>query len=172
MIYVVSNTWEKLKKKRILLSCLLVLLCAVTGCGITGDTEAEDSQDTNPAESIITLYHVEGNEVVADDEKYQLRQPDSISNSLDEIMAIQPMPEGILYNSFFIDENKNVSISVNVEQGISVENLLLNKAAIVYTVGQIEGIQSIELVISNLDGVVIESAVYTMDSFYFYENEE
>lgn len=167
--------WKRQRSKKLIrngafLPCLL-LLFILTAC--TGKKEEETqtaTQAANPADTMITLYHVEGNEIVPDEEIYQLRQPDSISNSLDELVAAQQMPEEMKYNSFSLDEYNNVTVSVNVTSDITQEALLLNKAAIVSTLGQIEEIQSIEIVVCSLTGDILEDSYYTMDSFFFYDN--
>lgn len=148
---------------------LILISACLTGCGRKTAVDAEKSSEAEREESLVTLYYVDGNRLAAEEEKYQLRQPDSISNSLDEIMTVQQMPDDILYNSYSIDEYNNVSISVNAEATVTTEELLLNKAAIVSTVGQIDGIRTIRIAVSTLDGEVQDEEIYTTGSFFFYD---
>jgi hypothetical protein len=164
----------KTKKTLGVLCLVLAMATATAACGRTEETAeiATPQNAVDTEKSLITLYYSQGEELFQEEEPYQLKQPDSISNSVDEVMTAQQMPEGISYTGFSVDEDNNLYLTVSVEREVSTEELLLNKAAIVSTMEQLQGVSSIQISFRSPDGTVLDDAEYNADSFYYYEEED
>ncbi len=164
----------KTKKTLGVLCLALAMATATAACGKTEETTgiATPQNAVDTEKSLITLYYSQGEELFQEEEPYQLKQPDSISNSVDEVMTAQQMPDGISYTGFSVDEDNNLYLTVSVEREVSTEELLLNKAAIVSTMEQLQGVSSIQISFRSPDGTVLDDAEYNADSFYYYEEED
>ncbi len=152
---------------------LLVLLC-LSGCGEDGGAITEtviDTVDSNLSEDHgILIYHVEGRTVVADEKRVQLKKPDLVANSIEEIMDVLPLVDGIRFQGYAMGENNSVVLSFQVADDIGKETLLLEKAAVVTTIEQIRNIGAISLSIRNQKDEVLEEGSYTGKSFYYYDS--
>lgn len=149
------------------LTCLLL-----SGCGKeTLVTETViDSVDSSLSEDHgITIYRVEGRSVVAEEERFQPKQPDSLASSLEETMAVIPMTEGVRFVAYSMAEENSVTLSLQVESSVSRETLLLEKAALIGTLEQIRSIGSMTLSIKDEEGRLIEENTYSGGSFYYYD---
>jgi hypothetical protein len=164
----------KTKKTLGVLCLAFAMVAATTACGRTEETAgiATPQNAVDTEKSLITLYYSQGEELFQEEDPYQLKQPDSISNSVDEVMTAQQMPEGISYTGFSVDEDNNLYLTVSVEREVSTEELLLNKAAIVSTMEQLQGVSAIQISFRSPDGTVLDDAEYNADSFYYYEEED
>ena len=146
----------------------LVSLIFVPGCGTAENDET--ATDEVIEVSMVDLYYVEGNELKADEDAYQLKQPYSVSASIEEIMSNQKLSDKMIYNGFSMDEYNNVVLNIDIETSITQEELVLNKAAVVCSLSQINDIASVRFILSTLDDTIIEDKVYTMSSFLFYDS--
>ncbi|MBQ9872493.1 MAG: GerMN domain-containing protein [Eubacterium sp.] len=153
---------------------LVMGLLLIPGCGDkdAGLTETViDTVDSNLSEDHgITIYRVEGRSVVAEEEKVQLKQPDSVANSLEETMDMLPLVDGVKFLGYTMGENNSVTLSFQISDDISKEILLLEKAAVVTTIEQIRKIGAISLSIRNSKDEVVEEGNYTSKSFYYYDS--
>jgi hypothetical protein len=108
-------------------------------------------------------------EVVPEDERYQLKQPDSLFSSLEEVMGAMHLSGGIAFESYSIDTDNNILLDITIEEGVSEEDILLNKLAIIKSIKELNGAGDIALSIS---GKISEIATYTDSSFFYYDDAE
>ena len=166
----------KNKKKGIITYSLFFVACLLllSGCQKQEvDTKTVISvidENVSKGGSLVTVFRVENNRVTASEETYQLKQPDSLSASFEEIMTQLSMPEGLHYSGYQIDENGNVEIEFesNDEAEASREQMLLGKAAMVSTLVQIKQMGHIRILITKADGTQ-DISDYDADSFFFYD---
>jgi len=160
-------------KKAYMGVCLTVaMLLSLSACGketIITETVI-DSVDSNLSEERgITIYCVQDRSVVAEEERFQPKQPDSVASSLEETMAVIPLTDGVKFVSYTMAEDNAVTLSFQVEDSVSRETLLLEKAAIVSTLEQIRNIGTMTLSIKKEDGSAVEEKTYSGGSFYYYD---
>ena len=168
---------KKPDKKKLM---ILMLLCPaiVLGASSLSACSAEEppveltTQDNiiNNAGS-VQLYHVENNTVVADSERYQLKQPDSLSDSVEEIMSQMSLPSGITFSSYSIDKDSNLQLVLSSD-GLSDEMLLLSKAAIVKSMSGLTTAADTVITVNNAEGDMIETATYRDNAFFYYDDAE
>ena len=144
------------------------------GCGSKEPTITEtviDTVDSNLSnDKGITIYRVKDRAVVAEGDPFQPKQPDSVANALEETMGILPLTGGVHFQAYTMGSGNSVSLIFNVDDSVSKESLLLEKAAVVSTVEQIRNIGVITLSIRDKDGETIEEGVYSSKSFYYYDD--
>jgi len=156
---------------------LLCLLFFVTGCGKQEvDTKTIMSvidDNVSKGGSLITIFRVEDRKVIASEETYQLKQPDSLTASFEEVMTQLRFPDGLHYSGYRIDENGNVEIEIEQLEGAAFneEEVLLNKAAIVSTLVQIKQMGKIRFLITDENGTN-DISEYDSESFYFYDESK
>lgn len=159
-------------KRWISISMILIVLGCLCGCG---SRENDTAMQTPLAENMIHLYVVEKDCVVQSDEDYQLKTPDSVSASVDDVMtALLAKGNGQVESySYMMGEDNSLILELNIGgDSFEKESDLLMMAAITKTLFQLKDIPSIRLTINAKSGDVIEDHLYLRDSFYFYGYEE
>jgi len=160
---------KKLTKYFMASVILGISLVSFVGC-------AQDSTGEVTTESVvlkagsIQLYHATDTGVVPDSERYQLMQPDNLSAALEEVIEQLTLSDKLTIDKYLIDESQNVTLFVTVKEGITEEELLLNRAAIVRSVNGLDS-GDVAMIMTNEAGEEIERATYTDASFYYYEDE-
>lgn len=156
-------------KKSLVLALVLMLLFALTGCGKDSKNEVTTNEN-----SMVDIYYPNGNSVVKSDEKYQIKQPDSVSYSVEELMAciMNKLDSSIEYNTYLIDADNNVTLQFVCNDAYDREYFLLAKASVVETLFQIEAINSVNIKVFDKTGTSIGDNLYLRDSFYFYDYED
>ena len=172
-----SKNEEKTVKKKMM---ILMLLCPAIMFGasqLTACAAKEPVIDPTTQENIINnagsvqLYHVENETVTADEGRYQLKQPDSLSDSVEEIMSQMSLPSGIAFSSYSIDKDSNLQLTLTSD-GLSEEMLLLSKAAIVKSMSGLTMAADTVITVNDADGNVIETASYRDNAFFYYDDAE
>ena len=69
---------------------------------------------------------------------------------------------------YLIDEERNITLFIDIKEGITEEEILLNQAAIVKSIQGID-VKNICISLQNQDGEEITVATYTDASFYYYD---
>ena len=69
---------------------------------------------------------------------------------------------------YLIDEERNITLFIDITGGITEEEILLNQAAIVKSIQGID-VKNICISLQNQDGEEITKATYTDASFYYYD---
>ena len=155
--------------KRWSLPAMIVLLvCCLCGCD---SKHADGNVQTPLAENMIHLYVVQDNTVIQTDEDYQLKTPDSISASIDDVMTalLENNNSKIESYSYMIGEDNGLALEINVEEeSLNSETKILMMAAITKTLFQLNDISTIQLTMNTKSGEIVETQVCNRDSLYFY----
>ena len=149
----------------------IMILSLLSGCVVAQNIESQTTEQ-EPAFSdagTVQLYYVNNMEVVPEDDRYQLKQPDSLFSSLEEVMGAMNLSGGITFESYSIDTDNNILLEIAIDEGVSEEDVLLNKLAIIKSVKELDGAGEIALSIS---GKISEMATYTDSSFFYYDDAE
>ena len=147
---------------------LLSAGCGETPTGLT-ETVIESVESSIIGERGITLYYVDGNNVVTMEEKLQPKQPDSVSGSLEEVMNAIRLTEGMAFVGYTVGSENAVTLIFSVADSVTRETELLEKAAIVSTVSQIRNLGTITIATVDEAGVTEEEELQS-GSFYYYDN--
>lgn len=158
----------------LLVLCMTGLTLSATACTIATEEPAttEETISIVSTAGTVQLYHAEGVEVVADDDRYQLRQPDQLSASVEEVMNQLSLADGMTFNSYSIDEDGNVRVMMLLTGDVSEEDILMSKAVIVRSLSGLMNIGSVAIQISTESGEDVDLATYTDGSFYYYDKEK
>ena len=169
---------SKAKKKA--KEVLTVLLCAgfmltsqvFTACSGEASVTEESTQDSiTDYAGTVQLYHVQGISIVADQERYQLKQPDSISDSVEEVMNQITLMDGLTFTGYLIDKDGNVDLTFMAD-GLTEEQLLLSKAAIVKSISGLDKNGDTIITVVDTAGSTIDSATYRDNAFFYYDDAE
>lgn len=156
--------------RRISVVCLICIFL-LSGCG-SSDKQVHVS--VGAAESMIYIYYPDDKSIERDEQQYQLKQPDSITSSVEEVMTVlaQKLEDRLAYHTYMLDANSNLSLEFAENMELTKEERLLTDAAICETLFQIEDINAIDIELIDGDGNVIRDNMYTRESFYFYGYKE
>lgn len=157
--------------------CIAMLMMCILILGMSGCAAHEDDKKTDKLPSggnIIYLFCVEENRIVKSDSVYQLKQPDSVTASIEEVMTalVSAFEERILSYKYMLDEENNVSLELSLNGDYSKEENLVIMAAVSNTMFQLKELGSIRITMNNLDGEVVADELFFRDSFYFYDYPE
>lgn len=154
---------------------MLVMAFSLMGCSMGG--HVKDTVSVGLEEEIrssdgnkIKIYYSDGESLVSKEDKYQLKQPDNVSVSIEEVMSQIEFPQTLSYSGYIMTSKNTVSLSFTADESLSKEELLLNKAAVVNSLSQIRNIGDIVITVNTMNGGDIETATYTDASFYYYGN--
>ena len=140
-----------------------------TACGKTG--ESADTETVELDENMISIYYPENLQILRDSEPYQIKQPDSITVSVEEIMAVMSEKLGqekIQYHTYMIDADDNVTLEFTLVGEYDKEYFLLARAAVTKTLFQLEDIKSIIIILDDDNGEPLLNESYGRDTFYYY----
>ncbi len=158
--------------RRILLPVLMMFLLLLPGCG-NKEADTSDMQETIiSAAGTITLYHVQGMKVEADTERFQLKQPDSLSASVEEVATAIQLPDGITFENYSIDADRVIHLMLTVRDDVSAETCLLAKVAVIRSMNGLSDARNYIITLTSEEGEMLEEAPYTENSFYYYETGE
>lgn len=156
----------KNKRIAIVIFCIMVLF---TACG--KNKEPKDTGTDKLGENMISIYYPENTQILKDKEPYQIKQPDSVTVSVEEIMAVlseKLEQEKIQYHTYMIDADNNVTLEFTLAGAYDKEYFLLARAAVTKTLFQLEDIKSIIIILDNDNGEVLLQESYDRNSFYYY----
>lgn len=156
----------KNRKLFILIVCVMVLFTACEKVGESSDTEIVELD-----ENMISIYYPENMQILKDSEPYQIKQPDSITVSVEEIMAVMSEKLGqekIQYHTYMIDADNNVTLEFSLVGEYDREYFLLARAAVTKTLFQMEDIKSIIIILDDDNGEALLKESYGRDTFYYY----
>ncbi len=152
---------------------ILIMVISLGGCSFK-DKKSTTTEYVKPSInsslyeiSKINVYRIT-DKMVSVSEVYQLKQPEIIPNSVEELMNLYEFPDGTNYKGYTVDERGNVEITLEIPEE-QHETRLLVKAEIVLTLSQIAGVNEVVMNIVDGEANVIERESYTPESFYFYQ---
>ncbi len=154
-------------RNKLAIICILCTLICLTGCG-KSDSRVKVSSGSN--ESMIYIYYPDDKEIKKDEEMYQIKLPDSVSSSVEEVMTVLTNKLGtdVTYHTYMLDADNNLSLEFTAHEDLTREKALLTDAAICETLFQISEINDIDIKLSDDTGSVIRDNLYMRESFYFY----
>ncbi len=154
-------------------SMIIIYLFTVSllaGCGEEPQTFQESITDNVSAKAgTVQLYHVEDKTVRADEERYQLKQPDNLADAVKEVIEAMTLDEGIGIEKYLIDDDRNITLYMHFNDDMTAELKLLNEAALIKSLDELD-IESVNIILLDADGREIDTATYTDSSFYYYED--
>ncbi len=155
-------------KKAYLVNLILMVMLLVSGCGAqdVSNTEAVDSVNVN---SVFVCYPKD-DEIVKSEEAYQLKQPDSIVPSVEEVMSVSLEYYGgnIESYSYMVDDNNNVTLDITVAEDCSREYALLTMASVSDTMFQIDMVESVRITLLSKTGESLDSKLILRNTIYHY----
>jgi hypothetical protein len=158
----------KFDLRKIAAFMLVVLL--LTGCG---NKEKETGESGEFTANSIEVYYVNDLSVSVHADYYQLKQPDILSSSVEEVigaMSTDLSDNGFEVSTFMLDSEDNLLLTMVEEAEVSKEKLLLVKASICDTLFQLGSLRQIHLVINKTDGSVCSDEEFERTSFFMYED--
>lgn len=159
-------------KKIAVLSLCLLLMLGMTSCGKSEDTDI--SYTYTVGGSTVGIYYPEGYEVVCDKDLYQLKQPDSVTASIEEIMGAitNRLKDVYNYHTYMIDEKGDLTLEFTLNGEADSDYEYLMKAAVATSLFQIETIDNITFRIISDNSEEESMSSYTRESFYFHNYDE
>ena len=160
--------------KKISVIFFVVICLILISCGKKTNDNKDEKKKVNILESnMIYMYYPEDNKVVAADDLFQLKQPDSTAASIEEIMMniMNYFDGSLVYNTYMLDSNNYVSLEFTLFGEYDNVYYLLAKSAIVRTLYQLNDIKNIKIVLYNEAGEVIKEESLERDSIYYYDDE-
>lgn len=159
-------------KKYLCSLILAIFLIGLTGCGQR--QQEEDLIVQTEKENSIWIYYTENRDIVRDENPYQLKQPDSVSASVEEIMSvlIEKIDSTKLeFRTYMLDGDYNIALEFVQKEGCDKDYILLAKAAVSTTLFQIEEIGSVNIGMYDEGNRAISNELFLRDSFYFYGSD-
>lgn len=159
-------------KKGYLLSLILIIVFSLSGCGAEEKSTSEVAVD-NIENSIFVCYPVD-DEVLMSESAYQLKQPDSIVPSVEEVMSESiKYYDGKMENySYMVDDDNNVTLDITIEGECSREYSLLTMAAVSDTLFQMDMVGSVKITLLTTEGETVDSKLILRNTFYYYGSDD
>lgn len=157
------------RRTGIILAIFIMVIC--TACG---DNSKQVQVSSSANDSLVNIYYPGEKEVLMDEEQYQIKLPDSVSSSVEEVMTVlmQNMDQNLVYHTYMLDVDNNLSLEFAVDEALTQEEMILIDASICQTLFQIDGINDITISILDYAGEEIRNNLYMRNSFYFYDYDE
>lgn len=154
--------------KRFLLISLILALC-LWMCGCSSGAEESTTQEVVALNSVY-VYYPEGDQIARTEDTYQLKQPDSIIPSVEEVMSVSlDAYDGRMEKySYMVDEDNNVTVDITMAGECSREYSLLTMAAVSDTLFQLELVESVKITLLSSDGETLDSKLILRNTFYHY----
>lgn len=157
--------------KRVISICLCIFLLLGL-CGCTKEKSKEEAYTSS--ENVISIYVVDGVKVIQSDTTCQLKNPDSLAASIEEVMSalIQAFEGELAFNTYMLDDANNLNLEVALGRQVDKEESLSVQAAVVNTVFQLQEVNQIQMKFIDFEGEVINEQLFSRDSLYFYGSDE
>jgi hypothetical protein len=166
---------RKLKYTKNIIAMMAFTAVLLSGCG-SADSTADSEESRELEANSIAVYYADGLNIGVHEDYYQLKQPDILSSSVEEVigaMSDDLSNYGFEISSFMLDSDDNLSLTLLGSAENSKEGLLLVKASICDTLFQLNSLRKIYLVINKSDGSVCSDEEFDRTSFFMYsENQE
>lgn len=157
-------------KKYVLMLILIFGALSFSAC------KKEDTPKTTEANenSMVNIYYPGAESVITGKERYQIKQPDSVTSSVEELMTcLMPyLDDRMEYHTYLLDGDDNLTLQFVCNGEYDKEYMLLSYAAITRTLFQVKDINSISISVTDLQGDTLENNFYLRNSFYFYDYQD
>ena len=157
-------------KRWIRISLIFAMCFCLAGC-----EKKQETKEPAQSENMIHLFQVKENQVVLASEDYQLKTPDVLSTSVEDVMTkLMTLPESRIESyTYMIAEDSSVQMELTLKEGdYQTEDTMLLMAAVTKTLFQLEAIDGIELSLKDSFGEIKEEQSFGRSSFYYYDYEE
>ncbi len=161
-------------KKRNIIRLLITtfVLLGLSGCTFpfAKNDKAGEKENIKAGYGEAYIYYHEDMRVKRRNSVYQLRQPDVLTASVEELLGeLMKEYEGVfsVYTYMFDENNVRLEVSFTAPAPLSREVYLLSTASICTTLFQLEGISGIRINIFDEDEKVLLSEEYERSSFFF-----
>jgi hypothetical protein len=162
----------RLKHRRNLIALYLTFASVLlSACGSKPSSADSDESRELEANS-IEVYYVNDLNIETHEEHYQLKQPDILSSSVEEVIGAMSDDlgyDGFEVATFMLDSDDNLSLTMVESTEGSKEKKLLVKASICNTLFQLNSLREIHLVINKSDGSVCSDEEFDRNSFFMYD---
>lgn len=157
-------------KKRFIISLIAVCMMVLWGCKADSDTSTEVS--TVSEDNSVYLYYPSGDSIEKNGTPYQLKQPDSIIPSVEEVMtaSLENYDGKLESYTYMVDDDNNVTIQIIMAEEPTREYCLLTMAAVSDTLFQMDMVQSVKLTLVNADGEALDSKLMLRNTIYHYDS--
>ena len=165
---------DKSKKKMIILIVLIALMLVVTivfAKIFNQDEDKKNGADNKFDENSVAIYYVEDTQIESRDELYQLKQPDILSSSVEELITAMTedlQSKGFEISSFMLNSENTLNIVMVKPKNITTEDLLLVKASVCNTLFQLKELDVIKMTINDEKGKMFSDEMFDENSFYIY----
>jgi len=159
-------------KKFLLINLILVLAISLCGCG--GQEKSTTETAMVAVENAVYVCYPSEDKVVKSSESYQLKQPDSIVPSVEEVMSVSmDYYEGKLESySYMVDDNNNVTLNITVAGEYTREFGLLVMASVCDTMFQIDMVESVKVTLNSAEGEQLDSKLMLRNTIYYYGDSD
>lgn len=159
-------------KRTLVLVLTIILILSITGCG--NEKKQNNKEEASINSNTIQVFVVEENSIVKADTLCQLKQPDILTASVEEVMTavIYEFGDKLPSYTYMIDEKNSITLEVVLGGKYSKEENLLIMAAITNTLFQIKDIPTIRIIMNTSEGEKVADELYLRDSFYYYDYED
>lgn len=159
----------KKTKYKIAVVLIICMLFTLTSCDKGNKKENVTTEAVK--ENVINVYYPEGDTLVQDDEGYQVKQPDTLTAAVEEVMTVMSEKLGteiIQYHTYMIDGENNVALDFLLIGEYDKEYFLLARAAVTKTLFQLDDIKNINITLTDKSGEVVLEESYDRNSFFYY----
>jgi len=155
-------------KKKIIISLIVVCLSALSGCKDNSEISTESNKVVK--DNCVYVCFPSGDTIERNSEPYQLKQPDSIIPSVEEVMSasMDSYDEKIESYTYMVDDDNNVTLQLVMAEEPTREYGLLTMAAVSDTLFQMEMVESVKITLTDADGEVLDSKLILRNTIYHY----
>ncbi len=154
-----------------LISLILVFSLLFCGCDNSKETTAETT--VNNKSNYVYVYYPEGNNIVLSQDGYQLKQPDSITHSVEEVMSVclEVYAGKMESYSYMVDDDNNVSLEITMADECSREYGLLTMASVSDTLFQLDKMGNVKITLFDMEGEMLDSKLILRNTIYYYASD-
>lgn len=163
----------KMKRHIRILAIAAMLMTVLCACGGKNSDDSADKVNNTDSNS-VDIYCVKELEMVTSDAPYQLKQPDVLTSSVDELIAAMSenlSSDGLGISWYMLNSENILMINLDVPEDITKEKLLLIKASICNTLFQLDKLEGIELAVITGDEQEHSYESFNRTSFYMLKEE-
>ena len=159
-------------KKLISINLIMIFLLSLFGCGT--EKEADSKNAIPKSENSVFVYYPDNDKVVMSQDAYQLKQPDSIVPSVEEVMSVSMdyYKDKLENYSYMVDDENNVTLDITMAEECTREFALLTMVSVSDTMFQMDMVESVKITLIGTDDVIIDSKLILRNTIYHYGSED
>ena len=160
-------------KKISLVLLIFAQCCFLLSCD-KADRQAAREDTAVEMENSISIYYPGEQGLSEVEDRYQLKQPDSLAASVEEVLGEMLEAFGaekVSFDAFILDDTNNLTLQMTVYQEADKDYLHIAKAAVAGTLFQLNDIESIRVEISGEENEAVITETMGPSTFYYYDEE-